>query len=152
MPAIIKEDKQVTALREIENALAVIKTINSAIAGESQFTLVTTPAGSRSAIKITLDDKDTPKVISVLNAQRSRLVKEVKSKATKCRIALDDADIACMEGQVPGKKVKPSVEPVEVASEEEETAESESGEDLSLFDSEDVSIPEEYSDYGGGET
>ena len=72
MPTIIENTQQVNALNEIEAALAIIKSIN------------------------TMPDASRAKAIGILSTTKDRLVKDVKSKAAKFHIGLDEADLACM--------------------------------------------------------
>ena len=107
MPAIIKEDKQVKALQEIEEALGQIKTLNAALDKENSFAILAGKGEltARNAIKITVDEKSAAALVKILLAQKEKLVKEVTAKATKNRIALDDSDKELMDWMPDGVKV-----------------------------------------------
>ena len=82
MPTIIENTQQVNALNEIEAALAIIKSINTIIS-----------AGDGA---LAMPDASRAKAIGILSTTKDRLVKDVKSKAAKFHIGLDEADLACM--------------------------------------------------------
>lgn len=105
MPAIIKEDKQVIALNEIENALSVIKDINTAVQEGNLFSISAAAPNERGATKIAItDEKDTQKIEAILVGYRAKLIKEANTKAAKYRIGLDEDDLACMEGKAVKKR------------------------------------------------
>jgi hypothetical protein len=99
MPSIIKDEQQVKALGEIEEALANIKAINIVLEHEDMggdYLLAFTPEDGGKTVKVQIGSTEVAKIHSVLSSQKSRLVKEIKSKAGKYRIELDQSDIECM--------------------------------------------------------
>lgn len=96
MPTIIENTQQINALNEIETALAVIKAINTIVsATDGTISILYKPEKGRK-VQVDVPDVSRGKAIGILNSTKDRLVKEVKSKASKFRINLDDADLACM--------------------------------------------------------
>lgn len=104
MPKIIQEDKRVSALNEIEASLGVIRSINAALGEENSYVITAGCPDARVAGKVTIDEKDVPKLRSILTGQRARLTKEILAKAARHRIELDDDDMTCLEGKASGKK------------------------------------------------
>lgn len=96
MPTIIENTQQVNALNEIEAALAIIKSINTIIsAGDGALAIVYKPEKGRK-VQVDVPDASRAKAIGILSTTKDRLVKDVKSKAAKFHIGLDEADLACM--------------------------------------------------------
>lgn len=98
MPSIIKEDKQVRALQEIEDQLSIVNVLNSLMAEETLY-ITSGPegGGKRGAVGVTVKEKEMPKVQAVLDAYRARLCREIRSNAERFRIALDDRDLAILK-------------------------------------------------------
>ncbi len=100
MPTIIENTQQVNALNEIEAALAIIKSINAIISAENgTLAIVYKPEKGRK-VQVDVPDASRGKAIGILNTTKDRLVKDVKVKAAKFHIGLDEADLACM-GDIP---------------------------------------------------
>lgn len=100
MPTIIENTQQVNALNEIEAALAIIKSINAIISAENgTLAIVYKPEKGRK-VQVDVPDASRGKAIGILSTTKDRLVKDVKVKAAKFHIGLDEADLACM-GDVP---------------------------------------------------
>lgn len=96
MPTIIENTQQVNALNEIETALAIIKSINTIISSENgTLTLVYKPEKGRK-VHVDVPNASRTKAIGILSSTKDRLVKEVKTKAAKFHIGLDEVDLACM--------------------------------------------------------
>ena len=96
MPTIIENTQQVNALNEIEAALAIItssKTLMSA--REGPLAILYQPEQGRK-VQVDVPAASRAKAIGILSTTKDRLVKDVKSKAAKFHISLDDADLACM--------------------------------------------------------
>ena len=104
MPKIIQEDKRVTALNEIEASLAVIRSINAALVEENSYIVTAVCSDARITGKVPIDEKDMPKLRSILAGQRARLAKDVLAKSGRHRIELDDDDMMCLEGKATGRK------------------------------------------------
>lgn len=100
MAEIIKETKQLDALKEITHALDVIEKINIALQSDAAFSVVVSDPSRRGAIKIPIDKKEDGKVASLLTAQRNRMAKKVSVAADRYRIALNDADNDVLAGGV----------------------------------------------------
>lgn len=98
MPSIIKEDKQVRALQEIEEQLSIVNTLNS-LMEEERLYIASGPegGGKRGAACVAVKEKEMTKVQAVLDAYRSRLCKEIRSNAERFRIALDDSDLEILK-------------------------------------------------------
>lgn len=112
MPTIIENTQQVNALNEIEAALAIIKSVNTIIsAGDGALAIVYKPEKGRK-VQVDVPDASRAKAIGILSAIKDRLVKEVKVKATKFHIGLDEADLACMS-DVPQSTPSEANEPVD---------------------------------------
>lgn len=109
MPEIIKEDKQVKALSQIEGNLATLKSINVALMSEGTYTIVATREGK--SVKIPIDAREGKRITSILTAERARLVKESKALAEKNRILFSDADRVVLDGAVVEKKLIVKEEP-----------------------------------------
>ncbi len=104
MPQIIQENKQLQALSDIAEELAVIGAINSVLMGNNVLFLTASDSDGKLISKVPIEERDNQKALSIISSQRSRLVKDVRGKADKYRIALDDEDNACLEGAVPQKR------------------------------------------------
>lgn len=98
MPTIITDAQQANALAEIEEALAVIKSINTITAATGgSISILYTPERGRK-ISVPLNDAGQDKALRLLSATKARLVKLVNAKAARHRISLDEHDLACMSG------------------------------------------------------
>ena len=104
MPQLIHEDRRMAALAKIESDLSVVKSINQALQEESTYTVSVSTSDAKATCKILLETKDTPKLLTILQGQKQRLIKDIQSLASKHRIFLDEQDLACMEGTVSEKK------------------------------------------------
>ena len=104
MPQLIHEDRRMEALRRIESDLSLVKSINLALLGENTYTVSVSSSDAKVTCKIPLESKDTPKLLTILQGQRQRLIKDIQTLASKHRIFLDEQDLACMEGTVSEKK------------------------------------------------
>lgn len=94
MPSIIKNDQQMLALAEIRAALDEVRVINTALKADLKGCKLTTSSTRKFAI--TIDDKFKKKLASILVAQKEKRAKEIKAKAEKFAIALDDDDLAIL--------------------------------------------------------
>lgn len=94
MPSIIKNDQQMLALAEIRAALDEVRVINSALKADLKGCKLTTSSTRKYAI--TIDEKFKKKLASILVAQKDKRAKEIKAKAEKFAIALDDDDLAIL--------------------------------------------------------
>ena len=101
MAGIIQDTKQMEALREINDFLELTGRINSALEPDMEYSLVASTAdSSRALVKIPIEAEDRKKIASILNTERSRIAKAVKTKATKFKISLDEGDMAILNGAV----------------------------------------------------
>lgn len=96
MPTIIENTQQVNALNEIEAALTIIKSINTIISAEDGTLAIVYKPDKGRKVQVDVPDASRAKTVGILNATKDRLVKEVKTKAAKFHIGLDEADLACM--------------------------------------------------------
>ena len=96
MPAIIQDDKQQAALKEIEDALAIVETLNVALLEQAAISVNAVPDTGK-GVKVELEEKDAEKVKSVLEGYKKRLAKEIQAKAKSNRIALNEKEIAALE-------------------------------------------------------
>lgn len=98
MPAIIKNEQQVNALAEIEEALSAIGVINKiSEAKGGELSILFRPEKGRK-LAVALPDSTRSKVLGILLATKDRLAKEVRTKAAKFHISLDEKDLACING------------------------------------------------------
>lgn len=104
MPEIIKESKQLEALKEVQRALDLVAKIN--VAEEENTDYILTAQGSSGVTKVPLDQKDQARVMALLAAQRTRLVKSIHLNAERNRIALTEEDSAILNGGVKKKRGK----------------------------------------------
>ena len=107
MAAIIRDDKQDKALAEIEAGLAAVKQINTLLGRREDddvlFQVVMVPQKGR-GVKVDVRHPEKKLLFSLCIKQRARLVKEIRTKAEKYRISLDDDDLACIEA---GESLEP---------------------------------------------
>lgn len=96
MPAIQKNDKQLIALQEIEGDLAMVKQLNVAMGENVPIQVVASPAQGK-PIKVEIPVEETKAVIAAVGRVRAKLVKNIRSKAAKFKIDLDDSDNAVLD-------------------------------------------------------
>lgn len=96
MPAIKKDDKQLTALQEIETALATVRQMNTAMEQGVPLQVIATPDKGK-AIKIDIPADESKAIVGTIGRVRTKLVKEVRSKAAKFKIDLDESDNAVLD-------------------------------------------------------
>ena len=85
MPDFIHDDAQLRALEEITILLGEVKAINTLISAKKPYVL---HAGKRQSV--TVDADLCKRVTSILEGQRYRRVKEIRSKAGKYHISLTE--------------------------------------------------------------
>lgn len=107
MPTIIENAQQMNALAEIEAALSVIASINAISSAEGGTLSIQYKPEKGRRVRVDLTDAARGKAVNILTSVKERLSKEVKAKAAKFHISLDENDLACMDSHR-----KPS-EPVE---------------------------------------
>ena len=95
MPAIIQDDKQQSALKEIEEALAIVETLNVALLDKVAISVNAVPETGKS-VKVDIEEKDVEKIKSVLEGYKKRLAKEIQTKAKSYRIALSEKDLGVL--------------------------------------------------------
>ena len=93
MASIIKDDKQLQALNEIEESLNVINQINQIKEGEGTFSITFSPVSGRTVSVLCDEEKQ---LLDILSQKKEKLVKDIKIKAKKYRIALSDEDYEAM--------------------------------------------------------
>ena len=96
MPAIIQDDKQQAALKEIEEALAIVETLNVALSDKVVISVNAVPETGKS-VKVDIEEKDGEKIKSVLEGYKKRLSKEIQAKAKSYRIALNEKELLEIE-------------------------------------------------------
>lgn len=96
MPAIQKNDKQLVALQEIEDNLSMVKQLNVAMGENVPLQVVATPAQGK-PIKVEIPADESKAIIAAIGRVRAKLVKNIRSKAAKFKIDLDDADNAVLD-------------------------------------------------------
>ena len=92
MPAIIQDDKQQAALKEIEEALAIVETLNVVLSDKVVISVNAVPETGKS-VKVDIEEKDAEKIKSVLEGYKKRLAKEIQAKAKSYRIALTEKEM-----------------------------------------------------------
>lgn len=95
MAKLIKDDEQVRAFKEINEAIGELRKINERILSNEPVSIA---VGSKQTIQ--LDGKFTDKVVAILKAQRQNVIKDIQQKAKKFRIELDDDEVALMQDKV----------------------------------------------------
>ena len=95
MAKLIKDDEQVRAFKEINEAIGELRKINERILSNEPVSIA---VGSKQTIQ--LDGKFTDKVVAILKAQRQTVIKDIQQKAKKFRIELDDDEVALMQDKV----------------------------------------------------
>lgn len=98
MASIMKNDKQQKALLDITKWLEDIQKIDALVANieDGAIAGITTDVGKKRGIDIVaLEEKETERLLPILNAARSSLAKSVKSTASKFSIQLD-SDEQCL--------------------------------------------------------
>ena len=92
MPAIIQDDKQQAALKEIEEALAIVEPLKVVLSDKVVIAVNAVPETGKS-VKVDIEEKDAEKIKSVLEGYKKRLAKEIQAKSKSNRIALSDKDL-----------------------------------------------------------
>lgn len=92
MPEIIREDKQLNALQEIEQSLEVLRDIKELLSKEHGLQISASVPNKRKDIKVKLDSKYSSKARKILTSYHERISKEIKSKAATYRIALNSEE------------------------------------------------------------
>lgn len=95
MPAIIQDDKQQAALKEIEEALAIVEILNTALSDNVAISVNAIPETGKS-VKVDVEEKDAEKIKTVLEGHKKRLAKEIQAKAKSYRIALSEKDVSIL--------------------------------------------------------
>lgn len=95
MASIIKDEKQIEALGEIEDGLNVIRQINMIMeAGDNgNFAITFTPKEGKS---VSINSDEQKKLKDILVLKKDKLIKEINTKSKKHRIALSDEDLLIM--------------------------------------------------------
>lgn len=93
MPAIIKEDKQVKALNEVEEGLAKVRNLTDILSVSNQSYRIDCAGTERKHAKVEETDPEFTAALSDLLARyRKKLAADIRTTAKKHRIALDDSD------------------------------------------------------------
>ncbi len=104
MPSIIRDSKQEAALKEIEKGLETVKVINSmSEATDSSFQLSMIPAKGR-PIHIDVEESAKSGFLALAEKMKSKLVKDIRSKAAKFSIAFSEEEEAILNGSDTPKK------------------------------------------------
>ena len=96
MPTIKANEKQLSALKDIENALKIVSDINAIFSTHSDV-CVSCKEGKGRATKeysVVLDDGTKKKVLTALNAVKDRLGKDAMAKAARYNVSLSDDELA----------------------------------------------------------
>lgn len=98
MPAIKKDDKQLIALQEVSDGLALVKLINAAMDTPvpSNMQLTMTPEEGK-PIKLDIPIDEIKQVNTILAHIRTKAVKEIRAKAGKFKIELDEKEQQIIE-------------------------------------------------------
>ena len=102
MAKLIKDDEQVKACKEINDALDELRKINARIVSKEPIVIA---VGNKQTIQ--LEDKFTEKVAAILKAQRQNVIKDIQQKSKKFRIALEDDEKALMSDAITVPMEKP---------------------------------------------
>lgn len=96
MPTIKANEKQLSALKDIETALKIVSDINAIFSTHSDV-CVSCKEGNGRATKeysVVLDDGTKKKVLTALNAVKDRLGKDAMAKAARYNVSLSDDELA----------------------------------------------------------
>ena len=96
MPTIKANEKQLSALKDIENALKIVSDINAIFSTHSDV-CVSCKEGKGRATKeysVVLDDGTKKRVLTALNAVKDRLGKDAMAKAARYNVSLSDDELA----------------------------------------------------------
>lgn len=108
MAKIIQRASQLEALNEIQADLALIESINLALAQRTGYHIVAVNATgatrARNGATVPVEERSLEKVDALLKAQRERLGKVVRQRAEKFEIALDGRDQDILNGHPPQAK------------------------------------------------
>ena len=98
MPAIKKDDKQLIALQEVSDGLALVKLINAAMDTPvpSNMQLTMTPEEGK-PIKLDIPIDEIKQYNTILAHIRTKTVKEIRAKAGKFKIELDEKEQQIIE-------------------------------------------------------
>lgn len=110
MASIIKTDEQKTALKDINADIRTVASLNEILKEAHEGECVITVAFGKQRASISTDVKTGE---DILSDKRKRLVSEIRSKARKYSISLDESDIGILENK--------SDEPEQTAEAESET-------------------------------
>ena len=88
MAVIMQDDAQVRALEEINAHLDEVRAINTLINSKKPYSIVVNKKQA-----LSLDSDLSKRVMTALELQRTRRIKEINTKASKFRISLDEADL-----------------------------------------------------------
>jgi hypothetical protein len=104
MPTIRKNTAQEQALKEISDALNEVKSINQVLQEDFQGTIsivLANKKGKGGNVKITnFGEKERAKILSMVVAYRSRTIKELRNKASKFNIKLEEEDEQILHEQI----------------------------------------------------
>lgn len=95
MPTIKANEKQLSALKDIETALKIVSDINAIFSTHSDV-CVSCKEGNGRATKeysVVLDDGTKKKVLTALNAVKDRLGKDAMAKAARYNVSLSDDEL-----------------------------------------------------------
>lgn len=96
MPTIKANEKQLSALKDIETALKIVSDINAIFSTHSDV-CVSCKEGKGRATKeysVVLDDGTKKKVLTALNAVKDRLGKDAMAKAARYNVSLSNDELA----------------------------------------------------------
>ena len=110
MASIIKTDEQKTALKDINADIRTVASLNEVLKEVHEGECVITVAFGKQRASISTDVKTGE---DILSDKRKKLVSEIRSKARKYSISLDESDISILENK--------SDEPEQTAEAESET-------------------------------
>jgi len=97
MPAIIQDEKQARALKEIEEDLNVIETLNTALLDGTSFSVTAMPAEGKPVKIDMIDAKYKEKLMAIFSGYKKRLSKDISGKAEKYNIALSEKERQSLE-------------------------------------------------------
>lgn len=108
MAEIKKREDQISALKAIQSELDMIGRINT-IVGKGSYLILSANSADTPRTRsnsVLIDEKATGKVDTLLTSQRDRMIKEVRQKAEKFEIDLDESDESILSGNPPPSKGK----------------------------------------------
>lgn len=93
MARIMKNEEQESALKQVNDLLNDVKTLNKTLSSDSFYIGLQ----SDKKVSVPLYPEFEKRLIILLGLQKAKIVKEINELTAKYRIALDDSDTECLQ-------------------------------------------------------